>query len=94
MLHPVHLQFQIHFVRYIYIFQNRSGQNRTLKALLSSSSIYYTGITAALVKKAQGEFVLKPGQSNERAGRKSIKSTQLNSFNPPLVFIQQRTPLR
>lgn len=43
--------------------QNRSDSSRTIKALLSSSSIYYTGITANPIKKAQGEFTLSPGQS-------------------------------
>ena len=43
--------------------QNCSTETRTLKALLSSSSIYYTGITAHPIKKAQGEFQLGPGES-------------------------------
>ncbi len=46
--------------------QNRSRSARTVKALLSSSSVYYTGITANPVKKAQGEFVLAPGQSESK----------------------------
>ena len=53
--------------RHIYdisgLFQNRSNQVRTLKAVVSCNSIYYTGILANLVKKSQGEFELQPGQS-------------------------------
>ena len=43
--------------------ENRSNQVRTLKAVVSCNSIYYTGILANLVKKSQGEFELQPGQS-------------------------------
>ena len=42
--------------------ENRSNQVRTLKAVVSCNSIYYTGILANLVKKSQGEFELQPGQ--------------------------------
>ena len=43
--------------------QNLSNEHRTLDALLSSSSIYYTGVTANPISRAHGEFVLAPGQS-------------------------------
>ena len=44
-------------------FQNLSNEPRTLDALLSSSSIFYTGVTANPISRAHGEFVLGPGQS-------------------------------
>ena len=65
-LHHYHIYC---FMTYLFIydpsvlFQNRSNQVRTLKAVVSCNSIYYTGILANLVKKSQGEFELQPGQS-------------------------------
>lgn len=47
--------------------ENRSNQDRTLKAMLSCSSIFYTGVTANPIKKAQGEFVLGPRQKDTLA---------------------------
>ena len=47
------------------VLENKSKETRTIKALLSSSSIYYTGITAHPVKKAHGEFDLPPGTREE-----------------------------
>ncbi len=46
---------------------NKSGETRTLKALVSSSSLYYTGVSANLIKKAKGEFRLRPGQRDSLA---------------------------
>eukprot|EP00095_Tigriopus_kingsejongensis_P000537 maker-scaffold356_size197960-snap-gene-0.33 protein:Tk00537 transcript:maker-scaffold356_size197960-snap-gene-0.33-mRNA-1 annotation:"hypothetical protein TcasGA2_TC013507" len=46
------------------VLENRSDKDRTLKAVLSCSSIYYTGVTANPVKKCRGEFVLSPRQKD------------------------------
>ena len=45
------------------ILENKSSEERTVEALISSSSVYYTGVTANTIKKAKGEFILRPGQS-------------------------------
>merc|ERR1719412_457320 len=44
------------------MLENRSNQPRTLKAVFSCNSIYYTGVIANLIKKAQGEFTLEGGE--------------------------------
>ena len=65
----IHHYYIYCFMTYLFIYdllgliQNRSNQVRTLKAVVSCNSIYYTGILANLVKKSQGEFELQPGQS-------------------------------
>nr|CAD7394474.1 unnamed protein product [Timema cristinae] len=41
---------------------NKSEESRTVSAVLSASSVYYTGITVHLLKKAQRQFVLQPNQ--------------------------------
>lgn len=43
--------------------KNKSNEERNVKAVLSAGSIFYTGIKAKLVKKAQGEFKMKPNSS-------------------------------
>lgn len=40
--------------------ENKSDEVRTVKAILSAGSVYYTGIKANMVKKASGTFVLQP----------------------------------
>lgn len=45
--------------------ENMSSERRTITAVLSSSSVYYTGITARKVKRARGSFVLQPKQKEE-----------------------------
>lgn len=42
--------------------ENKSDEKRTIWAVLSASSVYYTGILAAKVKRENVEFVLKPKQ--------------------------------
>lgn len=44
--------------------QNRSSEMRTISAVLSASSIYYTGITARRLTRSERQLVLQPGQSN------------------------------
>ena len=43
---------------------NSSSQNRTLKAVVKTSSIYYNGVHGQLIRKSDGEFVMAPGQRN------------------------------
>ncbi|KAK9308630.1 hypothetical protein QLX08_001476 [Tetragonisca angustula] len=40
--------------------KNKSNEIRTIQAVLSAGSVYYTGIKAHLVKRASGDFVLRP----------------------------------
>lgn len=42
--------------------QNRSNDTRTITAVLSVNSVYYTGTIASRLKRNQGEFVVRPGQ--------------------------------
>lgn len=42
--------------------QNRSNEQRSVKAILSANSIYYNGIVANEIVKLPGEFSLRPGQ--------------------------------
>ena len=49
------------------IFQNKSRQIRTLKAVVTTASVYYTGIPANPIKRADGEFALAGGQSETLA---------------------------
>ena len=44
------------------VLENKARQTRTLKAVMTSSSVFYTGVTANPIKKAQGVFELSPGQ--------------------------------
>ncbi|XP_029165902.1 hemocyte protein-glutamine gamma-glutamyltransferase-like [Nylanderia fulva] len=40
--------------------KNKSDEIRTIQAILSAGSVYYTGIKANLVKRASGDFELQP----------------------------------
>lgn len=42
--------------------ENKAAEERTIRAMLSSSSVYYTGTFAKDIKKAQGKFKVGPGQ--------------------------------
>lgn len=42
---------------------NKSSETRTVQAILSAGSVYYTGVKAELVKRATGEFDLQPHSS-------------------------------
>lgn len=42
--------------------ENRATEERTIHAVVSSSSVYYTGTFAKDIKKAQGKFKVGPGQ--------------------------------
>lgn len=43
--------------------ENKSHQVRNISAVLSTSSIFYTGISASTIKRSQGSFVLNPEQT-------------------------------
>nr|XP_033341897.1 hemocyte protein-glutamine gamma-glutamyltransferase-like [Megalopta genalis]XP_033341898.1 hemocyte protein-glutamine gamma-glutamyltransferase-like [Megalopta genalis]XP_033341899.1 hemocyte protein-glutamine gamma-glutamyltransferase-like [Megalopta genalis]XP_033341900.1 hemocyte protein-glutamine gamma-glutamyltransferase-like [Megalopta genalis]XP_033341901.1 hemocyte protein-glutamine gamma-glutamyltransferase-like [Megalopta genalis] len=45
--------------------KNKSDQPRTIQAILSAGSVYYTGIKANLVKRASGDFVLQPNATEQ-----------------------------
>lgn len=40
--------------------KNKSNETRTIQAILSAGSVYYTGVKANLVKRASGDFALQP----------------------------------
>ncbi|GAB1865095.1 Hemocyte protein-glutamine gamma-glutamyltransferase [Camponotus japonicus] len=40
--------------------KNKSNEIRTIQAILSAGSVYYTGVKANLVKRASGDFALQP----------------------------------
>ncbi len=42
--------------------QNQSRTVRTARVVMSSSSVFYTGRRAHLVKRGEGEFSLRPGE--------------------------------
>lgn len=44
------------------IIKNESEEARNISAMLSASSVYYTGATAHHIKRSQGRFTVKPGQ--------------------------------
>lgn len=46
--------------------KNKSDETRTIQAILSAGSVYYTGVKANLVKRASGDFVLQPNSSKKR----------------------------
>lgn len=43
--------------------ENKSDQKRTIKATMAAHSVFYTGHTAHVLKKAAGKIVLEPKQS-------------------------------
>lgn len=43
--------------------RNDSNEPRKIAAFLTARSVYYTGVNYALIKKAEGTFVLQPKQS-------------------------------
>ncbi|XP_015604650.1 hemocyte protein-glutamine gamma-glutamyltransferase [Cephus cinctus] len=45
--------------------KNKSSEPRTIQAILSAGSVYYTGVKANLVKRATGDFVVKPNSSEQ-----------------------------
>lgn len=42
--------------------RNDSDETRNISAYLTARSVYYTGISASLIKKAEGKFTLGPKQ--------------------------------
>lgn len=40
--------------------KNNSSETRNIKAVLSAASVFYTGVKAKMIKKAEGSFKLKP----------------------------------
>jgi len=49
------------------VIRNDSTENRTISALLTARSIYYTGVLNTTIKKAEGKFQLGPKQQQEVA---------------------------
>lgn len=47
----------------IFKVENVSSENRTVNAVLSCRSVYYTGKSAREVKRVSGSYVLQPGQT-------------------------------
>lgn len=47
--------------------KNKSDKPRTIQAILSAGSVYYTGVKANLVKRASGDFVLQPNASKSKS---------------------------
>ncbi|KAG5310071.1 TGMH glutamyltransferase, partial [Acromyrmex insinuator] len=45
--------------------KNKSDETRTIQAILSAGSVYYTGVKANLVKRASGDFVLQPNATEQ-----------------------------
>ncbi|KYM93428.1 PREDICTED: hemocyte protein-glutamine gamma-glutamyltransferase-like [Cyphomyrmex costatus] len=45
--------------------KNKSDEMRTIQAILSAGSVYYTGVKANLVKRASGDFVLQPNATEQ-----------------------------
>lgn len=42
--------------------RNKSNETRNISAMLSASSVYYTGATAQHIKRSQGTFAVKAGK--------------------------------
>lgn len=42
---------------------NKSKETRTIRAILWAGSVYYNGVKANLVKRAEGNFVINPDAS-------------------------------
>ena len=49
----------------VYI-ENKSSEIRTIKAILSAGSNFYTGLKANVIKKASGTFVLQPNSRESK----------------------------
>ncbi|XP_066948168.1 hemocyte protein-glutamine gamma-glutamyltransferase-like isoform X1 [Macrobrachium rosenbergii] len=62
------------------VVRNESDEPRNISAYLSAHSIYYTGVNASLVKKAEGNFALGPKQSQDIA-----MTVQYNEYWKKLV---------
>ena len=45
--------------------KNKSNETRTIQAILSAGSVYYTGVKANLVKRASGDFALQPNAAEQ-----------------------------
>lgn len=46
----------------VVIIKNKSNEVRNISAMLSASSVYYTGATAKHIKRSQGTFAVRPGK--------------------------------
>lgn len=46
--------------------KNKSNEKRTIQAILSAGSVYYTGVKAHLVKRASGDFELQPNAGKRK----------------------------
>ena len=43
--------------------QNQSISERSVRVVMSTTSVFYTGQRAKLVKRGEGEFALRPNES-------------------------------
>lgn len=57
--------------------KNKSSERRTIQAILSAGSVYYTGVKAHLVKRASGDFVLQPNAGKKQKDREIIHYTMI-----------------
>lgn len=46
--------------------KNKSSEVRSIDAVLSAASIFYTGVKAKFIKKAAGSFTVKPNASKSQ----------------------------
>lgn len=67
--------------------ENRSNEVRTIDAMLSASSVYYTGITISTLKKASGTFQIQPGQKETMRIRVTLEDYQSKFADHTLVKI-------
>ena len=44
-------------------YQNQSREKRTVRMVMTTSSMFYTGNKAHLVKRGDGDFVMQPNES-------------------------------
>lgn len=44
------------------LLQNKSHEERSISAVLTANSSYYTGAIASRLKRVQGDFVIRAGQ--------------------------------
>ena len=70
---PFNVQFLVQVSTYLFFYlacyylycycykQNRSQETRTISAVLSANSVYYTGVVARRLGRTDCQFVLQPG---------------------------------
>ena len=51
------------FNKIVLLQQNQSLSERNVRVVMSTTSVFYTGLRAKLVKRGEGEFPLRPNES-------------------------------